>query len=226
MGFTWCLHSFYIADFITTLEDKLFCSSYSATKTLYQSYNAYLNLIITTETRMKGLGDSILSDEFTSLTLKNEIINLKKVLNSTKNKAQSELLIAIKISMPEYDLLKADLIGVGDKTLLAVLPLVYDISNKYSLKQLQSFIGLNPIFKDSGSSIHKKQRVSKAGNNQARKMLYMSAVSSVRSNSDLNIKYQRLLNNGKPKKVALVAISAHIFRAIITKLNHYKALHE
>ena len=220
------LDSYYIADYITTLNDKSFNSSHSQNKSLYQSYNAYLNLIITTETRIKGLNDSILSDEFTSLSLKNEIINLKSVLNSTKNKAQKELLIAIKISMPEYDLIKGDLVGVGDKTLLAVLPLIYDISDKYSLKQLQSFIGLNPVFKDSGSSIHKKQRVSKAGNSEARKMLYMSAVSSIRSNTELMIKYQRLLDNNKPKMVALVAISAHIFRAIVKKLNHYKALNE
>ncbi len=218
------LDSYYIADYLTTLDNKLFNSSHSATKSLYKSYSGYIAMIIKTETHLKGLSDSILNDDFTSLTMKNEIIALKLALTKTKNVTLKELITTIKISMPEYDLVKNDLIGVSDKTLLAVLPIVYDISEKYSLKQLQSLIGLNPVYKDSGSSVHKKQHISKSGNNEARKMLYMSAVGSVRSNTELKIKYDRLLANGKPKKVALIAISAHIFRAIIIKLNYYKSL--
>ena len=115
------LDSYFISDYIKTLEDKSFNSSHSKTKLLYQSYNSYIKLIIKTETHLKGLNDSILSDDFTSLTLKNEITSLKLSLLKTKNVALEELLVTIKISMPEYDLIKNDLIGVGDKTLLAVL---------------------------------------------------------------------------------------------------------
>lgn len=218
------LDSYYISEFITTLKDTSFNSKHSTAKAIYQSYNAYLNLIITTETRLKGLNDSILNDDFTSDTLKKEIMGLKEALTKTKNIAQRDFLEIIKIAMPEYDLIKNDLIGVGDKTLLSVLPVIYDISNKYSSKQLQSLVGLNPVYKSSGSSINKKQRISKQGNSQIRKMLYMSSISSIQNNTELSIKYQRLIDNGKPPKVALVAIMCHIFRAIVSKLNYYKAL--
>ncbi|MFA6195640.1 MAG: transposase [Sulfurimonas sp.] len=220
------LDSYYIADYLTTLNDLLFNSSHSNTKSLYKSYSGYINLIIKTETHLKGSCDSILSNEFTSLILKKEITDLKLSLTKTKNIALKELLQVIKVSMPEYDLVKNDIIGVSDKTLLAVLPIVYDISEKYSLKQLQSLIGLNPVYADSGSSVHKKQHISKSGNHEARKMLYMSAVGSIRSNTEMKIKYDRLKENGKPTKVALIAISAHIFRAIIMKLNYYKGLNK
>ncbi len=109
---------------------------------------------------------------------------------------------------------------------MAVLPIIYDISNKYSLNQLQSLVGLDPVYKNSGSSVNKKQRISKKGNSRVRAVLYMSAVSSIRSNADLSLKYNRLLDNGKPPMLALVAIMAHIFRAIVKKLNYYKALNE
>jgi len=220
------LDSYYIAYYITKLEDKFFNSTYSQTKGLYKSYSAYLNLIIKTETHIKGLNDSVLNDDFTSALLQTEIKNLNLALSKTKNVVLAELITSIKVSMPEYDDIKRDLIGVGDKTLLAVLPLIYDISDKYSIKQLQSFLGLNPVYSDSGSSIHKKQRISKAGNNEARKMLYMSAVASLTRNTELKIKYDRLISNGKPSKVALVAISAHIFRAIVSRLNYYKGLNK
>lgn len=218
------LDSFYIADYISTLKNTSFVTKYSSNKMLYKSYNAYLNMIIKTETHLKGLNDSVLSDDFTSEVLKKEIIALKLSLSKTKNAVMKELLESIKVSMPEYDLIKNDLVGVGDKTLLAVLPLIYDISQDYTLKQLQSYIGLNPVYKDSGSSVHKKQFISKSGNNEARKMLYMSAVASISSNFELREKYQKLVARGKPKKLALIAISAHIFRAIVTRLNHYKGL--
>lgn len=220
------LDSYYISDYITILEDSLFNSSHSTTRNLYKSYNAYINMIIKTETHIKGLTDSIMHDDFISPTLKTEILSFNENLRSTKKKALKELLATIKVSMPEYEHIKSDLMGVGDKTLLAVLPLIYDISETHTIKQLQSFIGLNPVYKDSGTSIHKKQFISKSGNKEARKMLYMSSLSSVQSNDFLKEKYQRLLDNGKPKKLALVAISAHIFRAIVSKLNYYKGLNK
>ena len=218
------LDSFYISDFILTLQDKDFNSSFNKTKTLYKSYNAYINLIIKTEVHIKGITDSIMSDDFISPYLKKEVLDLNQYLVRTRKKILAEFLITIKIAMPEYDHIKNDLLGVGDKTLLCVLPLIYEISDKYTLKQLQGFVGLNPVFTDSGSSVNKMQRISKQGNKEARKMLYMSSLSAIQSNDFLKEKYQRLLNNGKPKKVALVAISAHIFRAIVTKLNYYKNL--
>lgn len=220
------LDSYYIADYITTIQDIYFNSSHSQTKTLYMSYHAYISLITKTETHIKGLKDSIMHDDFISPTLKKEILSLSENLRVTKKKAMTELLSTIKISMPEYDFIKSDLSGVGDRTLVVVLPIVYDISDKFTIKQLQSFIGLNPVYRDSGSSLKKKQYTSKSGNSEARKMLYMSAVSSVRKNGHFRDKYERLLENGKPKKVALVAISAHIFRSIVTKLNYYKGLNK
>lgn len=221
------MDSYYISDFISNLPDTSFNSSFNKTRTLYRSYSAYINLIVKTETHIKALKDSVLNDDFISDTLKTEILSFDENLRKTKKKALNELLEVSRISMPEYDFIKSDLIGVGDKTLLAVLPFIYDISEKYTIKQLQNYIGLNPVFTDSGTSVHKAQRISKQGNKEARKMLYMSALASIRrerGNPFLIDKYNRLIKNGKPTKVALVAISAHVFRAIVTKLNYYKGV--
>ncbi len=95
------LDSYYISDYIMTLRDRNFNSTHSSRKTLFQSYNAYINLITTTETRLKGLNDSILSNDFTSQALQNQIKNLKLALTKTKNVAQKDFLETLKISMPE-----------------------------------------------------------------------------------------------------------------------------
>ena len=220
------LDSYYIADYITTLEDKKFNSSHSKIKFEYKTIQAYTNLIIKTQTHIKWLEASILNDDFTNEDMKKDLLDFKSFLKKQKNKYEIEQVKLAKQAMPEYEYIKNDLQGVGDKTLCAVLPLIYDTSTKYTQKQIQSFLGFNIVYNDSGSSVNKKQRMSKSGNSYARRMLYMSAVSSVQRNSFLKDKYNRLIENGKPSKVALVAISSHILRAIVTKLNYYKSLND
>ena len=223
------MDSYYIADYISKLEEKSFISSYSKNKYLYKTYSSYINMIIKTETHLKGIKDSIANDDFVSYSLKLEMFELEKMLKNSNKKITKELIETMKISMPEYDFIKNDIIGVGDKTLLAVLPLIYDVSEIYTIKQLQSFIGLNVVYKDSGSSVKGKQKISKSGNSEARKMLFNASVTSIRpigGNPILRDKYKRLIDSGKPAKVALVAVSAHIFRAIVSRLNHYKQLNK
>ena len=221
------LDSYFIADYVSLLKDESFNSSHSKTKLMYKSYLSYLNLVTKIETHIKGIKDSVASDDFASETLQTEILNLNDFLKRTRKKIEKELMITIRIAMPEYDFIKNDLVGVGDKTLVSVLPLIYDISEDFNIKQLQSFMGLDIVYVESGSSVNKKQRISKKGNSLARKNLYMAAVSSIKpvtGNAFLIGKYQRLISKGKPSKVALVAIECHIFRAIVTKLNYYKNL--
>ncbi|WP_324171723.1 IS110 family transposase [Sulfurimonas sp.] len=122
------LDSYYIADYISILKDDSFNSSHSKTKALYKSYNNYIKLVIKTEVHIKGLSDSMVDNDFISPTLKTEILKFNEHLAKTKKKILAELLVTIKISMPEYEHIKSDLVGVADKTLLAVLPLIYEIS--------------------------------------------------------------------------------------------------
>ncbi|WP_373002200.1 transposase [Sulfurimonas sp.] len=220
------LDSYYIADYITTLKDNLFNSNYDHTKYTYKAYQAYINSLTKYQTQQKGLGDSILSDSFVSPSLRNNIIKANETIDKVRSESIIEFTKLIKIAMPEFDLIKADIVGVSDMTLLAVLPLIYDVVDTYSKKQLQSYIGLNIIYNDSGSSVNKKQRVSKNGSELARKQLYMSAVSAVQHNSIVKEKYHRFRDNNKPHQVAMVACSAHLFRAIVSKLKYYKGLNK
>jgi transposase len=220
------LDSFFIADYISTLDDSSFSSSHSETKQIFNSYHSFIRFLSKSETHLKALEDSILNSHFTSSKLYDELTIMRTSLKKTKNHAVADYVNAVKTFIHEYDLIKSDLIGVSDMTLLAVLPLIYENSETYSIKQIQSYFGLNPVYKESGSSVNKMQKISKYGNNYARSMLYMSALSSITHNSEMKIKYDRLVSNGKPKKVALIAIASHTLRAIVTKLNYYKSLNK
>ncbi len=71
-------------------------------------------------------------------------------------------------------------------------------------KQLAALVGVAPLNQDSGNK--KGKRYIKGGRGNVRKSLYMSAIVSVRLNSDMKQCYQRLRAKGKAAKVALTAV--------------------
>ena len=75
----------------------------------------------------------------------------------------------------------------------------------YSRKALTAQAGLAPRHHRSGSSVRGKSRLAKQGNQRLRAALYMPALVAAHHNPSIKPFYQRLLNNGKSKKLALTA---------------------
>jgi transposase len=72
-------------------------------------------------------------------------------------------------------------------------------------ENLSSYLGLAPVFKESGTSVKGKPQMSKEGPSHLRKLLYMPAVSATRCNPQVKAMYERLLARGKPKMSAIGA---------------------
>jgi len=92
--------------------------------------------------------------------------------------------------------------GVGPilaRTLLINLPEL----GKLNRKEIASLVGVAPLNRDSGTM--RGKRTIWGGRANVRTVLYMATLSSVQSNPQIRIFYQRLVANGKTKKVALVA---------------------
>jgi transposase len=93
-------------------------------------------------------------------------------------------------------------VGVGpvaSRTLLADLPELGQINRK----QVASLAGVAPLCRDSGK-MHGKRAVW-GGRAKVRCGLYMATLVATRHNQKIQLFYQRLLAQGKPKKLALVA---------------------
>ncbi len=71
-------------------------------------------------------------------------------------------------------------------------------------KAVASLAGLAPVTRQSGT--WHGQSFIRAGQAQVRRILYMPAVTAMRCNPDLRAKYRQLVAQGKPGKVALVAV--------------------
>ena len=93
--------------------------------------------------------------------------------------------------------------GIGSllaSYLMAYLPEL----GKLSHKAIAALAGVAPFNQDSGS--HQGKRFIQGGRSVLRQMLYMAAMTSIKWNVDLKAFYERLRANGKPGKVALVAV--------------------
>jgi len=98
---------------------------------------------------------------------------------------------------------------VSAKTLLAELPELGQVNNK----EIAMLAGVAPLNRDSGKQ--KGRRTTWGGRSSVRAVLYMAAMSAVRFNPLIRIFYDRLVENGRPKRVALVAS----MRKLLTILN-------
>lgn len=99
--------------------------------------------------------------------------------------------------------------GVGEKSgiILLYLFLRYPNTNR---QQLTALCGLDPVVKESGSSIKKQTSISKQGLSLVRSILYTPILSTVRHNDEMKSFYESLVDRVKPKRLAQVAVMRKI----------------
>lgn len=101
--------------------------------------------------------------------------------------------------------------------LLRSIPGVGDIVSSYALAWLRAerfedarkavaFVGLSPSHHQSGESVNGKSSISKLGHGRLRKVLYMPALTALQHNPAAKALRDRLVEAGKNKKVAVVAV--------------------
>ena len=106
---------------------------------------------------------------------------------------------------PEQKLLQT-IPGVGPITAVSFIAEVVDIKRFKQSKQLVAYIGLDSRVHQSGTSVRGKGYISKRGNKILRTRLYNAAsVAVLRPNLFQNF-FQKKRSEGKPYKVALVAV--------------------
>ena len=125
-------------------------------------------------------------------------------------KLEHELLVRMDTYIKGYPELNEDykrllsISGIGQKTAVSLLTLfhIYPDTNR---NQITALIGLDPVQRQSGTSVHGRSRISKHGNQMMRKCLYMPTLVSIQYNHKIKVFYERLVLKHKPKKVAVIA---------------------
>lgn len=96
--------------------------------------------------------------------------------------------------------------GVGQATAISVLAELMVLPHDLKAPQVSRYAGLDIRLTQSGSSVHRPARLSKAGNAYLRAALYMPAMSAVRHDPRAKAFYDVLVSRGKKKIQAQCAV--------------------
>ncbi|MFD1553277.1 transposase, partial [Putridiphycobacter roseus] len=75
-----------------------------------------------------------------------------------------------------------------------------------------SFLGLSPTIRTSGTSVRGQSRISKMGNKDVRNLLFMCSFTAYKCNPSCVKLFERIVNKGKSKKLALLAVCNKLTR--------------
>ncbi|MFY9254627.1 MAG: IS110 family transposase [Fuerstiella sp.] len=135
---------------------------------------------------------------------------LEKQLEMLDNKLQKAI-VANETNTRKIEILSS-VKGVGPVTVSTIIAELPELGT-LNRKEVAKLVGVAPINKDSGKMTGKRK--TSGGRSGIRRTLYMAALVAKRHNPKIKAFYQRLLANGKLKKVALTAA----MRKLLTILN-------
>lgn len=151
--------------------------------------------------------------EKTIAFLEKQIKNLEEelaVLAQSEYKKQMDLLTSVK--------------GIGVTLAAALIMTTGGFTYFDNAKQLTRYLGLSPTYQQSGTSVNVKGHINRNGDSSLRGLLYIAAMASLRCNTECKECFDRLRSNGKPGKVAVVAVANKLVRqafAVVTQEKTY-----
>ena len=134
-------------------------------------------------------------------SIQDEIVLLETRLTALVKSDQQEQLTLLK-SIP----------GMGKKTAMLLIILTDGFTKFESARQLCCYTGITPTIRQSGSSVRGRSRISKMGNRKLRNLLFLCSFSACKHNKSCRELYDRIVNKGKSKKLALIAVSNKLLK--------------
>jgi len=110
--------------------------------------------------------------------------------------------------------------GIADASGITILAELAVLPADMTTRQWVAHAGLDPRRFQSGTSVHKPARISKTGNAHIRRALFMPALVAVQWEPHVKAFYEYLLDRGKTKMQANVAVMRKLLRAIHGMLDH------
>lgn len=191
-----------IADFCRTQEPALW-RPMAPEKRELQEIVRRLSTLIAEQTRERnrqqaGIGSALVkaSIEANLEFLANQVTQLEKQIQSHIDqhpdlKRDQELLTSIQ--------------GIGSRTAARILGELPPVSRFDNSGQVVAYAGLSPQHHESGSSVHKRARLTKIGNQHLKTALYLPALSAIRFNPIIVAQAERLTERGKEPMVIVGA---------------------
>ena len=163
-----------------------------------------------TATKNKIHGEAVLG--IPSKFVYRSLIRNKKQLNKEIAAIESKILSLVKEDQQEQLTLLTSIPGIGQKTALFLIVVTDGFSKFETAAQLCSYVGITPTIRESGSSVRGRARISKVGNRKLRNLLFLCSFNACKHNKACKEVYDRIVNKGKSKKLALIAVANKLLK--------------
>jgi len=134
------------------------------------------------------------------------------LINRRIQKLEAELDKIIDTDFKQENDILRSIPGIGRKTSIMLLAITGGFTKFENYKQFSSYVGLCPRIFQSGTSVRGKARICKIGISRVRQLLYLCALTARKFNKACKELYNRLIEKGKPKKLALIAVANKLIR--------------
>jgi transposase len=136
----------------------------------------------------------------------------KKHLNAEIKVIEAKILSLVKEDQQQQLTLLTSVPGIGQKTALFLIIVTDGFSKFETASQLCSYVGITPTIRESGSSVRGRSSISKVGNKKVRNLLFLCSFNACKYNKACRAIYERLVNKGKSKKLALIAVANKLIK--------------
>lgn len=151
----------------------------------------------------------------------NNLINIVDIISYSDNKLTEvkQKIINLAKQTPYFNIINS-IYGVGETASAQIIAELGDINRFENIKQLNAFCGLDPTIVQSGKSINYHGPISKRGNRNARKILFITCCSIIRSSvlhnvdSEILLYYRKKQAENKHFKECIIACSTKLLRTI------------
>lgn len=149
-------------------------------------------------------------DDLTRELLDQQIEQLEKQIK----KLEHSLASFSQSQFKHYFELLTSIKGIGKATASALIQATNAFQNFSQHKPFAKFIGVAPSHYQSGTSVKLPASINRSGDPAIRSLLYNCAVTAKRFNRDCKELYERKRAEGKPYKVAIIAVVNKLLRQV------------
>lgn len=177
-----------------------------------------LEKLVVDQTKWRNKKEALLHDPRHSAIAMAEVEDMISYLKDKHARLEAELdRIVLRHFRDENDIIRS-VPGIGPKTAIILLAMTNGFSKFSSHKEFISYVGLSPRIYNSGT-IKGRARICKMGMGRARQVLYMAARAASKYNAACRDLYERLLEKGKAKKLALIAVANKLVKQVFALIN-------
>jgi len=175
---------------------------------LFRLLDNYLKKRTATKNKLHGEDTLGIPSKFVYRSLNRDLKHLNKEVKGIEER----LLELVKQDQQQQLTLLKSIPGMGVKTALFLIVVTDGFSKFEKASQLCSYAGITPTIRESGRSVRGRSRISKVGNRKLRNLLFLCAFSACKHNQPCRELYERIVNKGKSKKLALIAVANKLLK--------------